>query len=82
MRVILNSPGFSYDVHSLVKAFYPEEDVTIIQQGEAEADIIIRISPEEVPDNVNISGRISVSANIAQRSKNFRKALRILQDPG
>lgn len=29
MQVLLNSPGYSYDVHSLVKAFYPNEDVKV-----------------------------------------------------
>ena len=81
MRVILNSPGFSYDVHSLVKAFYPEEDVTIIQPGEAEADISISISPEEVPDKVKVSGRISVSANIAQRSKELSESFEDITRP-
>ena len=34
MKVLLNSSGFSYDVHSLVKAFYPEEDVSITDDAE------------------------------------------------
>lgn len=29
MKVITNSPGYSYDIHSLVKAFYPAEDVNV-----------------------------------------------------
>lgn len=36
MQVILNSGGYSYDVHSLVKAFYPHEDVKVQINKECE----------------------------------------------
>ena len=31
--VRLNSPQFEYDIHSLVKAFYPAEDVKVFEKG-------------------------------------------------
>ena len=33
MKVVLNSPGYTYDVHSLVKAFYPGEDVKVTENS-------------------------------------------------
>ena len=32
MNVTINRADFQYDIHSLVKAFYPEEDVTVRQE--------------------------------------------------
>ncbi|MDO4333513.1 MAG: coproporphyrinogen dehydrogenase HemZ [Eubacteriales bacterium] len=32
--VILNEDKFAYDIHSLVKAFYPEQDVKVFVEGE------------------------------------------------
>lgn len=29
ITVKLNQPGFEYDIHSLVKSFYPTEDVSV-----------------------------------------------------
>ena len=31
--VRLNQPQFEYDIHSLVKAFYPAEDVKVFEKG-------------------------------------------------
>ncbi len=33
--VKLNTPGFEYDIHSLVKAFYPEQDVSVTAEEKA-----------------------------------------------
>ncbi|MBR2530357.1 MAG: coproporphyrinogen dehydrogenase HemZ [Lachnospiraceae bacterium] len=60
MQVILNSPGFSYDVHSLVKAFYPEEDIVITDEG-TDAPISIRIDPAD-PAGDDIRGSVSITA--------------------
>ena len=35
ITVQLNRQNFEYDIHSLVKAFYPEQDVRICYVGEA-----------------------------------------------
>lgn len=32
--VILNTEGYEYDIHSLVKAFYPQSDVKVFVEGE------------------------------------------------
>lgn len=47
MKVLLNSSGFSYDVHSLVKAFYPEEDVSITDDAE-DYDISVLVTDEKI----------------------------------
>ena len=31
--VKLNKPQFEYDIHSLLKAFYPAEDVKVFEKG-------------------------------------------------
>ena len=37
IEVIVNRPGFEYDIHSLVKAFFPKEDVSVrVQETFAE----------------------------------------------
>ena len=36
VAVSINEPGFEYDIHSLVKAFYPECDVKVFVEGEKE----------------------------------------------
>ena len=46
ISVIVNEAKFEYDIHSLVKAFYPEEEVKVISKGSQEiqgADIIFEI---------------------------------------
>ena len=63
MRVFLNSPGFSYDVHSLVKAFYPEEDVKITSDGApSDEDIIVFVSSGDIKKDRTYSGTIKVTA--------------------
>ena len=62
IRVILNSPGYTYDVHSLVKAFYPEEDVKIItddiEGSEEEPLIVVTVSSGDIDKNEIVTGRI------------------------
>lgn len=65
MKVLLNSPGFSYDVHSLVKAFFPEEDVKVVPADDVTNDrdvIRVMLSSGDIPDGVPQTGRISVTA--------------------
>lgn len=47
MRVLLNSSGFSYDVHSLVKAFYPEEDVSVVSDAD-DFDLRVLVTDEKI----------------------------------
>ena len=36
LAVKLNLANYEYDVHSLVKAFYPEKDVKVVPENEEE----------------------------------------------
>ena len=38
IRVFTNKESFQYDLHSLIKAFYPEQEVKVIQEGEPQQD--------------------------------------------
>ena len=53
IKVIVNRAGFEYDIHALVKSFYPGWDVQIKEEDEpvlepGTADILIWIREEEV----------------------------------
>ncbi len=64
MKVILNSKGYSYDVHSLVKAFYPEEDVKIetCLEDERHDDLIsVYVSSGDIGKESTVSGCVRVS---------------------
>ena len=37
--VLVSAPKFEYDIHSLVKAFYPKEDVKVIADQESVSDV-------------------------------------------
>lgn len=62
MKVILNSGGYSYDVHSLVKAFYPYEDVKVNVTTEYEnadsSGISVFVSSGDVSKSDIVSGYI------------------------
>ena len=38
IRVFTNKESFQYDLHSLIKAFYPEQEVKVIQEREPQQD--------------------------------------------
>ena len=46
IEVIVNRPSFEYDIHSLVKSFFPREDVQIHVQDTFSEDTALRISVE------------------------------------
>lgn len=56
IEITLNKAGFEYDIHSLVKAFYPECEVRVHAEGEGEPgsssdgypDISLQIGEEEI----------------------------------
>ena len=67
IRVILNSPGYSYDVHSLVKAFYPESDVKVltddtdkIEGSQAEPLLVVWVSEGDIPKDTRVTGYLRV----------------------
>ena len=63
MRVFLNSQGYSYDVHSLIKAFYPEEDVSIItdEGGRDGCAPAVYVSSGDVKGDMPVSGLVRVT---------------------
>ena len=56
IEITLNKSGFEYDIHSLVKAFYPECEVRVHAEGEGEPgsssdgypDLSLQIGEEEI----------------------------------
>ncbi len=61
MKVFVNSPGYSYDVHSLVKAFFPDEDVTVTDIEDEEALIRVLVSSGDIGKADTVSGFVSVT---------------------
>ncbi|MCR5673865.1 MAG: coproporphyrinogen dehydrogenase HemZ [Lachnospiraceae bacterium] len=64
MKVFLNSPGFSYDVHSLVKAFYPAKDVKIelFEEGLPKGEFCVYVSSGDAKRDQFSSGTVRISA--------------------
>ena len=54
IEVIVNRPSFEYDIHSLVKSFFPREDVQIHVQDTFSEDTALRISVEFTDETVSI----------------------------
>lgn len=54
IEVIVNRPSFEYDIHSLVKSFFPREDVQIHVQDTFTEDTALRISVELTDETVSI----------------------------
>ena len=62
--VSLNKESYEYDVHSLVKAFYPEEQVSVLlpessekKQSELQGQIRIRIEIQDEGARVSVDGQ-------------------------
>lgn len=57
VKIQLNKADFEYDVHSLTKAFYPEEEVRVFSPedspAEEEADVLIQLDYQE--DQIGIT---------------------------
>ena len=54
IEVIVNRPSFEYDIHSLVKSFFPREDVQIHVQDTFSEDTALRSSVEFTDETVSI----------------------------
>ena len=54
IEVIVNRPSFEYDIHSLVKSFFPREDVQIHVQDTFTEDTALRISVEFTDETVSV----------------------------
>ena len=64
MQVILNSPGYTYDVHSLVAAFFPQENISIVTDAKEFGNtgcMNVFVSSGDVKGNDNVSGMIRVT---------------------
>lgn len=54
--VKLNEPNFEYDIHSLVKAFYPREDVAVsAEEKQVDGPVVFRIIIEYLHDQHDAS---------------------------
>ena len=65
MQAVLNSPGYSYDVHSLIKAFYPDENVSVTSDAKefgSSDDLSVFVSSGDIKDGVKVSGIVRVTA--------------------
>ena len=54
IEVIVNRPSFEYDIHSLVKSFFPREDVQIHVQDTFTEDTALCISVEFTDETVSV----------------------------
>lgn len=55
IEVIVNRPSFEYDIHSLVKAFFPREDVSVRVQEAFTEETKLRISLHFTDDKIYIA---------------------------
>ena len=55
ITVQLNKPGFEYDIHSLVKAFFPAQDVSVgVGERETEEEISFHIVTNYLENTIEI----------------------------
>lgn len=74
MIVKLNSSGFSYDVHSLVSAFYPGTKVTVTSpEDDTKEDINVYVSSGDVKGEGVFTGTIKVSVSPGVREESTYK---------
>ena len=54
----LSKPEFEYDIHSLIKAFFPEENVSATAEDKKyEEEITFQFQVEYEPQQIKLSGR-------------------------
>ena len=54
IEVIVNGPSFEYDIHSLVKAFFPKEDVAVRVQDDFTDETMLRMTVGFTDDMVSM----------------------------
>lgn len=55
--VKLNRPDFEYDIHSLIKAFYPEQDVSVTAEEKTyEEPAVLSMTIDYLESDIHISG--------------------------
>ena len=64
IEVLLNKPEFEYDIHSLIKAFFPEQYVGVsAEKKEYDEKIDIRMQVNYGEDTIQITWQEIVHAN-------------------
>jgi len=72
IKIFTNKENFQYDLHSLIKAFYPEQEVKVIQEGEPQADdqyVEVIFSDEKI--------EVMLAANINGGKKQYTNLLEV-----
>ena len=64
IEVIVNRPGFEYDIHSLVKAFFPKEDVSVRVQEAFTEETGVRM--ELIFTDTLLTARLSEEQTLAE----------------
>ena len=54
IEVIVNRPSFEYDIHSLVKAFFPRENVTVLVREDFIEETKLRMTVVFTDETVSI----------------------------
>jgi len=55
IEVKVNIPSYEYDIHSLVKAFYPKAEVSVQVKEQFETDCILKIDVHFTEEHVNVT---------------------------
>ena len=50
IKIVCKKPDYEYDVHSLVKAFYPAEELDFVRESESDAEETECKESPEVPE--------------------------------
>lgn len=79
IKVKINEDNFKYDIHSLIKAFYPEHDVKFFQDGEV-CDYEISMHPAsiEIVSFGEPEQRVTVKTEDADRAETKNRLKRAL----
>lgn len=72
IAVQLNKRDFEYDIHSLIRAFYPGVDVSIYQMGEEEpADYEKKLKVTYEEESISLLLTDAFGTVLAQETKHF-----------
>ena len=76
LAVILNEEGFEYDIHSLVKAFYPLTEVKVFVKGEKQI-----VSDSEYPMIEIIRSSGAIELLLYKYAKDWEEAAKAAENP-
>lgn len=66
MEVLINEAKFEYDIHSLIKAFYPDKEIKVVMDSE-NPDFIVNYKSDGV--SFSVSGHEEVSASLSENTE-------------